>query len=341
MQEPDRLIPGKLPGHLLNRLLRTYVRSDPSVLIGPEIGADAAAIEIQSPILIVKSDPITFPTPDAARYLVHVNANDIVCMGGTPRWLVVTALLPASDTTEDSVEDLFRQLSTASAELGISLVGGHTEITEAVTRPVLVGMLLGEASGDTLLDLRRSRPGDSLLLCNTVAVEGTAILANEVPPESLTGVPDRLLERARNLTDDPGISVLPAARALLASGAPVRGLHDPTEGGIATAIWEVARITGCDIDISRSIPVRDDTRLICERLGLDPLGLIASGALLAVVERKSATAAIAGMTDHGITALEIGRLSASEGPDPVVRLTDRSLLPVFKTDEIARFFSNL
>ena len=339
MQEPDSLIPGKLPGRLLHRLLRTYIRSDPSVLIGPEIGADAAAIEIRSPVLIVKSDPITFPTPDAARYLVHVNANDVACMGGKPRWLLVTALLPEHGTTEQSVEGLFRQLSTVCDELGISLIGGHTEITEAVTRPVLIGMLLGEASRETLLDIRRSRPGDSLLLCNTVAVEGTAILANEAPPESLTGIPDLVLEQSRNLTNDPGISVIPAATALLASGTQLRGLHDPTEGGIATAIWEVARITGCDIDLTQPIPIRDDTRLICERLGLDPLGLIASGALLAVVEPESATGAIAEMAERGITASEIGRLRTAGGSEPEVRLAGGSAMPAFRTDEIARFFS--
>lgn len=341
MHRSDALIAGKLPGTLLQRLLARYVRPDPSVLIGPEVGADAAAVEVQGSIVILKTDPITFPTPDIARYLVNVNANDVVCMGGTPRWLLVTTLLPDEEPTADEVEELFRQLAGACEELTIALVGGHTEITESVNRPIMVGMMVGEATRESLLDLRRSRPGDKLLLCNTVAVEGTAILASAAPPAQLAGIPDRLLDRARMLTDNPGISVVAAAQALVSSGATIRGLHDPTEGGIATAIWEIASVTGCDIELSIPIPIREETVAICDALGLDPLGLIASGALLAVLDEASASNAVEHLQSEGFEVTEIGRLLVRSESNPEVSHSDGSRLPTFKTDEIARFFAEL
>jgi hydrogenase expression/formation protein HypE len=337
----DQLLPtGKLPGQLLQRLLDRYVQIDPRVLIGPEVGSDAAAIRLDAGILIVKSDPITFPTPDIASYLVNVNANDVACMGGTPRWMLVTALLPSGDTTASSVEGIFHQLSRACDGLGIVLVGGHTEITETVRSPVLVGTLLGEASDATLLDLRESRSGDDLLLCNTIAIEGTAILASEAPRSALESVSQTLIARARQLTDDPGISIVPAARALRASGATIRGMHDPTEGGIATALGEVAQISRCDIQLSIDIPVREDTCAICAALGLNPLGLIASGALLAVVRRGDAAQALYHLRSVGIDATHLGTLRTSEG-EPAVLMPDGQPLRTFEVDEIARYFSSL
>ena len=341
MDGSAHLAAGKLPGALLQRLIEDHVRQDASVIIGPEVGADAAALRIDSQAIVVKSDPITFPTPDIARYLVLVNANDVVCMGGRPRWLLVTALLPAGETTAQAVEAMFRQLAQVCAELEIVLVGGHTEITESVRSPVLVGMLIGEADEASLFDLRRGRPGDALLLCNSVAIEGTAILASALPPARLAGVDPALLERARTLTDDPGISILPAAQALRDSGAEIRGFHDPTEGGIATAIYEVARVTGCDIELDGPIPIRSDTAAICSVLGLDPLGLIASGALLAVLATDALDTATQRLRQSRIEFTHLGRLTDRHGDEPAVTRADGRPLQSFPTDEIARYFSTL
>jgi hydrogenase expression/formation protein HypE len=337
----DLLIAGKLPGALLQRLIEKHIRLDDSVLIGPEVGADAAALRSASSVIVVKSDPITFPTPDIARYLVNVNANDVVCMGARPRWMLVTALLPAGETTSTMVEDIFAQLTLACSELSIALVGGHTEITHSVRSPILVGMLIGEAEEASLLDLRRAQAGDELILCNSVAIEGTAILANEFRDRLVDQIPQEVIEGAQLLTDSPGLSVVPAAYGLRESGVKIRGMHDPTEGGIATAIWEVARVTNCDIHLSLPIPVRDDTIAICRALDLDPLGLIASGALLAVVEGNSASRATEYLASIGIAATRLGRLATRQTESPAVTQFGGEQLPVFKTDEIARFFSSL
>ncbi|MGI8474810.1 MAG: AIR synthase related protein, partial [Thermomicrobiales bacterium] len=170
---------GKLPGALLATLLDGRPVGDPEVLIGPGVGVDAAAIAIGGQILVAKTDPITFATDRAAHYLINVNANDLACLGATPRWLLVTALLPADETTAQTVQDLFAEIRRACAEHGIELVGGHTEITDAVTRPILVGQMLGVATEERLLRPGLGKPGHRLLLTRPIAIEGTALLANQ------------------------------------------------------------------------------------------------------------------------------------------------------------------
>ncbi|MDQ3548583.1 MAG: AIR synthase-related protein [Chloroflexota bacterium] len=334
------LPPGKLPHDLLSRLIGSYVISDPDVLIGPGVGRDAAAIRVGDRAIVVKTDPVTFATPDAGRYLVHVNANDIVCMGATPRWLLVTALLPEKATTAALVEDIFASLSTAATELGITLVGGHTEITIGLDRVILVGQMLGDADPARLLDVRRAEPGDAVLLCAGIAIEGTSILASEAA-EQLTHLPPDLLISARRFLDSPGISVVPAARALLTSGAAIRGLHDPTEGGLASAVAELATAAGLGIEIdAASIPVYPETAAICTALDLDPLGLIASGALLAVVANSDAERALTTVRDAGINAARIGVMTDPESGHWIVRDGHRHPLPTFAADEIARYFAS-
>jgi hydrogenase expression/formation protein HypE len=335
------LAPGKLPGDLLAVLLKKYVRDDPSVIVGPGVGRDAAAIEVGDRILVVKTDPITFATQDAGRYLVNVNANDITCMGAAPRWLLVTSLLPAGSTTPELVESLFSSLATAANELGIVLVGGHSEITIGLDRPILVGQMIGEADREHLLDLRRAQEGDAVILCSGIALEGTAILA-ATPATALDSLSPSIVQSAVSLLESPGISVIPAAQALQRNQIPVRGLHDPTEGGIATALWELAAATGLGIEVDLdSIPVLPETTAICEALGLDPLGLIASGALLAVVPAENADRAVEAVEQAGIPAARIATMLAPGQSLVALRGGIPSPMPTFEVDEIARFFAQV
>lgn len=333
------LPPGKLPGDLLKALLDHYITPDPSVLIGPGVGRDAAAIRVDDSALVVKTDPITFATEDAGRYLINVNANDIVCMGATPRWVLVTALFPERETTPAFVEQTFGSLARAAAEVGIALVGGHTEITIGLDRLILIGQMLGTCAPSELYDLSRAKPGDAVILASGIAIEGTAILAREARDELIGRLDPETIEAAAGLLTAPGISVLPAANALRSASITIRGLHDPTEGGIATALAELSAATGLGIEVDGdSIPVLPATRAICAALGLDPLGLIASGALLAVVAGDNAEAAVRALDDAGIPGARIGSLTAAPG-QWLTRAGRREPLPVFAVDEIARFFA--
>jgi hydrogenase expression/formation protein HypE len=334
------LPPGKLPPDLLRACL-AGIDSDESVIVGPGIGRDAAAVRLGDRVLVLKSDPITFATSDIGWYLVNVNANDIACMGAQPRWLLVTALLPENATTPDLVNEIFDGLRRAAAETGCLLVGGHTEITTGLDRPILVGNMVGEATEAGLLDPTDARPGDAVLLIGGIAVEGTALLASEFADRLAASVDEATLDRCRRFLYEPGISVVASARRLRDRiGTALRALHDPTEGGLATGLHELAEASGCGIAVDgAAIHVYPETEVLCDALGVDPLGLIASGALLAAVADGAVDAALRACERGGVPAARIGELTG----DPSTRLLERAgqtmPLPVFAVDEIARLFA--
>ena len=331
---------GKLPLKMLAGLLDQVEANDPRVVVGPKAGEDAAIIDFGDRYLVAKTDPITFATDLIGWYLVQVNVNDLAVVGATPRWLMATLLLPEG-TAPDTVADIFRQLREACASLDIALIGGHTEITYDLPRPVAVGALLGEAEKDEVVLTSGVRPGDSILLTKGVAIEGTSILAREASEAlAAAGVDAAVIERAREMLFSPGISVLRDAE-IARSAAAVHAMHDPTEGGVATGLLEMAAAAGVGLAIDGDrIPVVPECAVVCAALGLDPLGLIASGALLAAVAPEDASRVVAALAAEGIYAAEIGRATdASEG----LKLTGAGgvrELPRFDRDELARYFAS-
>lgn len=334
---------GKLPPDLLKTLL-SDIPADSSVIVGPGIGRDAAAIRVGDQILVLKTDPITFPTDDAGWYLVNINANDIACMGADPAWLLVTALLPERSTTPELVESIFTSLKTACSDLGCLLIGGHTEITEGLDRPILVGQMIGTASDQSLIDPSTASAGDAVMLIGGIAIEGTSILASEAADQLATVVDPELLTHASAFSREPGISIVPYARRLVADQEiPVKAMHDPTEGGLATGLREIAESTGFGIEIDASaVHVYPETRAISSALNLDPWGLIASGALLAVVPENATSRVISTFQDMHIPVACIGRLTADIDERTMIVDGAREALeelPEFAVDEIARYFA--
>ncbi|HEY8446200.1 MAG TPA: AIR synthase family protein [Thermomicrobiales bacterium] len=333
---PDDPLPvGKLPTDLLARLLAANAITDPAVVIGPGIGRDAAAIELGNFTLVVKTDPITFATESAPSYLVNVNANDLACLGATPRWLLVTALL-AEGTTAGTAEALFIDLQRACQERGISLIGGHTEITAGLDRTILVGFLIGVASPGRLLRPGGARPGDRLLLTKALAIEGTALLARECREELVSALGPEMVSRAANFLVEPGISVVRDAAALLDAGG-VTALHDPTEGGFATGVRELAMASGCGAVVNEAlVPVWPETRAIAEHYGLDPLGMLASGSLLAAVSPDAVPRIEAACQAHGIPYAWVGKLTPAARGFTLIRGNEDLPLPAFASDEVTR-----
>jgi len=326
---------GKLPAELLARLIARYATSDPTVVVGPGVGSDAAAIDLGATTLVVKSDPITFAAESPARYLVDVNANDLACLGATPRWMMVTALLPEG-TTEQLVEAHFRELRDACGQRGISLVGGHTEVTLGLGRPILVGVLIGEVERRRLLRPGGARAGDTLLLTKAIAVEGTALVARELGARLAESVDQVLVEGAARLLSDPGISVVPEAIALLEAGG-VTALHDPTEGGLATGVRELALAAGCGATIDRdAVPVLPETAAIAAALGLDPLGMLASGSLLAAADKRSVDRLVSTSRTAGFRLTPIGEVTGEAGRFVLRENEVERELPVYDSDEVMR-----
>jgi len=339
MKPRDVLPTGKLPLELLQQLLAAYTGTDERLVSGPRVGEDVAVVDMGDRYMVIKTDPITFATDEIGWYAVHVNANDIATSGATPRWMLATILLPEGATTPLSVEAIFRQLHDACRDLGVTLVGGHTEVTHGLGRPIVVGVMVGEVARERLLTTAGARVGDRVLLAKGVPIEATAIIAHEKSADlRRRGYDEAFLRRARGLLRDPGISVVAAARRAAAHPG-VHAMHDPTEGGLATGLHELAVAAGAGLrlDVER-VPVLPEGRRLCAEYGLDPLGAIASGALIVAVEPAAAEALIAAFEGDGVPCADIGELvPASEGIT-MVRDGERCPLPRYDSDEITRIF---
>ncbi|UCH34933.1 MAG: AIR synthase family protein [Armatimonadota bacterium] len=329
---------GKVPAALLERLLARIPRTDRRVVLWPAVGEDAAAIAFGEKLLIAKTDPITFAADLIGWYAVHVNANDIATCGAIPRWFMATVLLPEG-ATADMAQAIFDQIVDACDGADIAVVGGHSEVTPQVARPVVVGCMLGEVERDGLVRTGGARPGDALVLTKGVAVEGTAVLAREAADElRARGVPQDELRAARQFLFSPGISVVREA-AILAGGGGASAMHDPTEGGLATGLAEMAVAGGHGLRVNEdAILILPECRAICGALELDPLGLIASGSLLAAVPPARAYRAVGELEQAGIAAAVIGEVRPRE--DGLVMDSARGArpLPQFERDELARYF---
>ena len=336
-----KLPAGKLPPELLRSLLASLPDGGPSVVVGGAVGEDAAVIDTGAPeLLVAKTDPITFVGEDLGRYLLAINSNDLATMGAEPRWLLVTALLPEGIDSERA-ERIFEDVGGACRNAGVALVGGHTEITVGLDRPILVGCLLGTVPRDRLVRTSGARPCDSVLLAGGIAIEGTAVLATEhAATLRERGVDPDVIERAGGWIRSPGISVLPAAKALQ-SAVKVHSMHDPTEGGLFTALHELAEAAGVGLRIDHSaIPILPECEAICGALGLDPGGLLASGALLATVDPSDLQAALDGLAAAEIPAVAIGEVLPAGGGSNMVRAGLEEPIPKFARDELARFLAD-
>lgn len=329
---------GKLPNDVLSCLLSRYTFPSDRVVLGPGVGRDAAVIDMGNRYLVAKTDPITFATDEIGWYLVNVNANDIATTGAEPKWLLCTALFPAGSTRLEEVEAVFSQLSDACRTLGIALCGGHTEITHGIDHTILIGQLLGEVTPDELVTPEGLRPGDAIVLSKGIAVEGTAILARERGDELEGLVPPPVIERAAGFLRSPGISVVPEIRAARRV-ARLHAMHDPTEGGLATALAEMATAGGVGIRIHESrVPIFPETVLLTRHFGLNPWGTIASGALLAACAAEDADRVVQAIRALGIWAGVIGEATSNPETTVVDNEGAERPLPVFARDEVARLF---
>ena len=339
MSSTSRNLPvGKLPSDLLSKVLARAPLQDERVLLGPGVGLDCAVVEFGSRLLVFKSDPITFATDEIGWYAVQVNANDIVTTGALPIWFLMTLLLPERGTTSQQVDQISQQVFAACEEIGVAVIGGHTEITYGLDRPLLAGTLIGEVEKEALITPRGAKPGDRLLLTKSVPIEAISILAREFPDRlSAQLSPDELVQ-ARHFLYDPGISVLREARLAVGAGR-VNAMHDPTEGGLTAALWELAEACGHSIVFDPgAVPVIPLASRICQMFALDPLSAIASGALLLTTPAEDAGRICTALEEEGITCTEIGWLES--GPAEVWRSigTGKEIQPRPERDAIAKVF---
>ena len=330
---------GKLNYYLLERLLKSYSnKTDPRLVLGPKLGEDAAVIDYPNCYLIVTTDPVTFAIGEIGWYTVQVNANDIATRGATPKWFLATILLPENKTTKKLVEEIFSQISRACSQLDITLIGGHTEISYNLDRPIIAGFMLGEVCKDKLVSTSGAKVGDAIILTKGIVIEGTSIIAREKHKElKKKGYSADFIQKCKNYIYIPGLSVV--KDALLASKFKVHSMHDPTEGGLACGLYEIAQASGVGLLVEKEkIPILEESLILCREYSLDPLRTITSGALLIVASKKECSRIISLLSENGIKAYLIGEIK-EQGFGFKIK-TDHTLeeLKFSTKDEITKIF---
>jgi len=330
---------GKLPPHALKGWLEKFDSCDERIVLGPGIGLDCAVLDFGSTYLVAKSDPITFTTQDIGWYAVHINANDIATTGAKPRWFLCTLLLPEHGSTQPSVNAIMEQVQLACSQLGVSVVGGHSEVTSGLNRPILSGTMLGEVRREALITPRGAKPGDDVLLTKGVPIEAASILAREYARD-LKHLPASVLQQARAFLKEPGISVLPEAQAAVAAGG-VSAMHDPTEGGLASALWELSQAAQAGITIDpKAVLIPPEAGLLCDALSVDPLCAISSGALLLTCRPERTQAIMDAIEGIGVQAGVIGQVVAG---DKVQIIQEDGEIPLIypKRDALSTLFERM
>ncbi len=327
---------GKLPADLLAQLLPT-LPTGPRVILGPHPGEDAAVLELPDRYLVAKTDPITFATDEIGWYAVQVCANDIVTTGAEPLWFLATILLPGGAATETMARDIYAQIGAACGALKVAVVGGHTEITHELSRPVVGGCMLGEVAKDRLVRTGGAQSGDAILLTKGAPIEAISIIAREKRAELSGRFSEASLDRYSSFLHEPGISVVRDARLAMSSGG-VTSMHDPTEGGVLSALWEVAEASGCALDVDLygdQRPWLPEGEALCGAFGLDPAAAIASGALLLTVrpDRLELLEAL-----YGREQVPVFRLGTAAPGRPAVVDRQRGPLARPARDEITKLF---
>jgi len=298
---------GKIPADILEKVVfkRLGAQSD-RVLLGPEIGEDAAVLDMSDRVLVLTTDPITGAVGSIGWLVIHVNANDVATRGAKPLWFFCTILLPEG-ADERLLEEIMMDMDRAAQDLGVAIVGGHSETTPGLGRPIVVGFMVGEAEKNNYVTTGGARVGDALILTKGAAIEGTAVLAEDLAEVLHGKISEEVLLRARKFIDS--ISVVKEAMKAMEVGG-VHSMHDPTEGGILNGVWEMAEAARKGITIHKErIRVAPDTKAICDALEIDPLKTLGSGALLIAAERGKAEEIVSAIKKMDIEASMIGEVT--------------------------------
>ena len=302
------------------------------VLLGAGVGEDCAAVKLSpGEIFVISTDPITGTVKDVGMLAIQITANDLASSGAEPVGVMLTVLLP-EEIEEEDIREMMRQVEEACAHFHIQVMGGHTEVTRAVTQPVISVTGVGKVREDRLVSTAGAKPGQDILVTKWIGIEGTSIIAKEKEKELLERFSQAFVDTAKGF--DQYLSVLPDSRIAVEHG--VSAMHDVTEGGIYGALWEVAEASGIGLEIDlKSIPIRQETIEICEYFELNPYYLISSGCMLMAADQGHDL--VRKLEAAGIPAAVIGK--ATDGKARRIwNGGEESYLERPKTDELYKIY---
>jgi len=300
------LLPGKVPTEVLQEIVfKNLGAKRDDVVLSPSIGEDAAIVKAGNEVLAISSDPITGAEEWLGWLAVHVSANDVATRGVQPRWFNSIILLPQNSTTE-LIEKICTQMDKAARQLNVAITGGHCEITPGIDHPIVTGCAVGVAEDGKYVSSSGAKIDDRIILTKGTGIEGTAILASDRRLELLEVFDESFLKKAENFFEK--ISVVKDAITAFRIGG-VSAMHDPTEGGVAGGLHELADAANVGFQVyEKEILIPEETRKICAHFEIDPLQLISSGSLLIVAEEEKTDEIISSLSRNGVHASIIGEV---------------------------------
>ena len=320
---------GKVPENVLKRSILKQIKTKrPEVLVGADVGEDCAIIGRQpDEVMVLSTDPITGTTKEMGRWAVMISANDIASSGAEVVGVLVCALLPPR-IREIKIRELMQEIEACCQELNIQVVGGHTEVTDAVNRPVLSVTGIGKVKKERMIPTKGAKPGQDIVITKWAALEGTAILAKEKEEELLQKFPAFLIEEAKGYSQY--LSII--KEAAIAGKSNVSAMHDITEGGVFGALWEMAESAGVGLTIDlKKIPIKQATVEICNYFDVNPYEMMSSGSLMLAADNGYDLVRV--LEEAGIHAAVIGKVT--EGNDRVVTNGEETrFLEPPKTDQL-------
>ena len=329
-----KLREGKPPRHVLENIIFKYKGApDPDVVQGPGIGEDAGIVRAGDGFIVAHSDPITAAEKYIGWLAVHVASNDVAVRGVQPRWLLLTILMPPGSSTA-LLEEIARDADAAARSINATIIGGHTEITPGIPRPIVITTAIGFTRGRVIRTCD-AQPGDKVFVIGRVGGEGASVIASDFRDLLVKkGLSIDLINKASEFIKD--ISVVDKAMVIKEY---VSAMHDPTEGGILEALYEVAVASNntiyIDLDKVKLDPIVEE---ITEALNIDPYKLLSSGSLLATVPNSYVNDVINILETQGYYYSQCGEVRKGE-PKLIIKRGDKvELLESMIVDEIYRLW---
>ncbi len=324
---------GKVPEIVLKRSVfqQMHTRRE-EVLVGAGIGEDCAVVQLApDEVFVLSTDPITGTEKDMGKLAIQITANDLASAGAEPVGVLLTVLLPPS-SEEALIRKLSEEVDHACKELGMQVMGGHTEVTAVVNQTLLSVTGVGKVKKGALVTTGGAQVGDDVVVSKWIGIEGTSIIAKEKEEELLSRFSRPFLQEAKDF--DKFLSVVPESKVAVLSG--VSAMHDVTEGGIYGALWELSEASHVGLEIElKAIPIRQETVEICEYFRLNPYQLIASGCML--MTAKDGRTLVSNLKKAGIHAAVIGRCVEGKAKK-IINGEDTAYLERPKTDELYKIY---
>lgn len=301
---------GKIPTEILQEIVFSNIqRRRREVLVAPGVGEDCAVIDFGEYVCVMSSDPITGAARDIGSLAVHISCNDIASNGVAPLGIMMTILAPPG-TTKEELAQVMADANQAAASINVEIIGGHTEITDAVNKMVISTTALGRQLKKQMISTGGAQRGDAVVMTKHAGLEGMAIIATDLYDRLIKTFDAALLQELQSYGKD--ISVVKEG-VIAGDLGIVNSMHDATEGGILGALWEIAEASDLGIEVYfDKIPLRLETKRLAEALDIDPYRLISSGVMVMTVAQEHKNTLIDTLKQAGIPAAEVGRIIEKE-----------------------------